>query len=235
MYPTTTATLPPPTPPPPDRSGRRWTRRLLTAGALAGPLFVAAFLVEGATRPHYDPVRHPVSSLALGGGGWVQQVAFVFGGLLSLALALGLRRALRGQPAATWGPLLVAVWGLGLIGAGLFLTDPVSGYPPGTPDRSDHHTVHGALHDVASLVGFVALTAACFAFSRAFARRGRRGWAAYSAASGIGFPAALVLASAAFAQNAALVGVGGLVQRAMVVIGWSWLTLLALRTRRDLR
>ena len=42
------------------------TKTLLVCGVIAGPLFVVAFLVEGATRAHYDPLRHPVSSLALG-------------------------------------------------------------------------------------------------------------------------------------------------------------------------
>src|SRR5690348_10220782 len=119
MSQTLTATLPPP--PPPDRAAPAWTRRLLACGALAGPLFVLTFLVAGATRAHYDPLRHPVSSLELGGQGWVQHANFVVAGLLTLALAAGLRRALR-TPAA----VLVGLWALGLIGAGIFTTDPVS-------------------------------------------------------------------------------------------------------------
>ncbi|MGH3184154.1 MAG: DUF998 domain-containing protein [Streptosporangiaceae bacterium] len=48
------------------------TRRLLYCGAAAGPLFVAVFVVEGARRAGYKPLRHPVSSLSLGPHGWVQ-------------------------------------------------------------------------------------------------------------------------------------------------------------------
>jgi hypothetical protein len=44
----------------------RWTRRLLWSGLAAGPVFTATFLLEGATRDAYRPLRHPVSSLALG-------------------------------------------------------------------------------------------------------------------------------------------------------------------------
>lgn len=43
-------------------------KALLACGAIAGPLFVVAFL-EGATCDDYDPLRHPVSSLALGPSG----------------------------------------------------------------------------------------------------------------------------------------------------------------------
>jgi hypothetical membrane protein len=187
------------------------------------------FLVAGAVRAGYDPLRHPVSSLELGDHGWVQHANFVVAGLLTLALAAGLRRAV---PASTWGPLLVGIWGLGLIGAGIFTTDPVSGYPPGTPGRPVHATVPGTLHDLVSLVGFVALVAACFVFARRFAALGQRAWAGYSVLSGIVFVAALVLASVAFSQTGALVGVGGLIQRVMATTAWIWLTLLALRARR---
>jgi hypothetical membrane protein len=228
MTQTIVATLPPP--PPPDRTGRPWTRRLLAAGALAGPLFVGTFLVAGATRAHYDPLRHPVSSLELGAHGWVQHTSFVVAGLLALALAAGLRRAWR---PSIWAPLLVGIWGLGLIAAGIFTTDPVGGYPPGTPDRPVHATVPGTLHDAGSLAGFIALVVACFVVGRRSARLGQRGWAAYSVLTGVVFVVALVLASIAFSQTGALVGVGGLIQRIMATSGWLWLTLLALRTRRN--
>ena len=36
--------------------------RLLCGGAAAGPLFVSVFLIEGARRPDYQPLRHPLTS-----------------------------------------------------------------------------------------------------------------------------------------------------------------------------
>ena len=80
------------------------TTTLLACGAVAGPLFIVAFLIEGATRADYSPLRHPVSSLALGDAGWMQVVNFIVTGLLMLAYAVGLRRALRPGPGSTWGP-----------------------------------------------------------------------------------------------------------------------------------
>src|SRR5262249_30549829 len=79
--------------------------RLLRAGLVAGPLFVALFLVEPAFHDGYDPMRHPVSSLSLGPGGWVQMLNFLVAGLLCLAFAAGLRRALRPGPGAAAAPL----------------------------------------------------------------------------------------------------------------------------------
>lgn len=55
-------------------------RLLLRCGVVAGPLFVAVFLVEGATRAAYSPLRHPVSSLALGVDGWMQVANFAIAG-----------------------------------------------------------------------------------------------------------------------------------------------------------
>jgi Protein of unknown function (DUF998) len=71
------------------------TKTLLVCGAIAGPLFTLAWAAEGATRANYRPLRHPVSSLELGDLGWTQRANFIVTGLLTLAFASGLRRALR--------------------------------------------------------------------------------------------------------------------------------------------
>ena len=197
-------------------------RLLLICGLVAGPLFTVAYLIEGASRAHYKSLRHPVSSLALGDHGWTQTANFVIAGLLSLAFAVGLWRA----ETSPWGSLLVGVWAIGLLCAGIFRTDPVSGFPPGTPELLQHSTRQGSLHDLFSLAGFVALAAACFVF----ASWGTRGWAIYSIASGVLFAVTMVLASMAFAQKESLVDLGGLLQRISITIGWTWLAVLAVRT-----
>jgi hypothetical protein len=88
---TVTADLPPAGAVP----GSARTRALLACGAIAGPLFTIAWALEGATRPGYEPLRHPVSSLELGPLGWTQQANFIVAGALTLGFAVGLRRALR--------------------------------------------------------------------------------------------------------------------------------------------
>jgi hypothetical protein len=203
------------------------TKTLLACGLIGGPLFVATFLVEGATRTNYDPLRHPVSSLALGDSGWTQTANFIVAGPLTLAFAAGLRRVLRPGKGSTWGPLLVGIWAVGLLGAGILVTDPVNGYPPGRPDRAVQYSWHGALHDLLSLLAFVALATACFVVGRWFTRQGERGWAIYSAVSGVVFAVAFALSSAGFGQAAGLVDLAGLFQRVAVAIGFCWLTLLA--------
>ncbi len=202
----------------------RGVRKLLACGVLAGPLFVTAFLIEGATRPGYNALRHPISSLAIGDLGWTQSANFLVAGLLTVAYALGVRRA----SGSTWGSLLIAASGVAFIGAAIFVTDPISGYPPGTPDRLQY-TQAGALHQLLSTLYFVGLPAACFVM----ARKQRGGWAAYSVVSGLLFIVAFVLAAAGFGQAPGLVDFGGLFQRIAVIDGELWLSLLAVYFLRE--
>ncbi len=203
------------------------TKVLLICGVIAGPLFTVAWFVEGLTRADYNPLRHPISSLAIGDLGWTQVASFIVTGLLILAFATGLRRALHPLGGSTWGPLLVGAVGVGLIGAGIFVTDPINGFPPGTPDKLVNYSTHGALHQLVSTPVFVGLPAACFVFARRFAKWGERGWSIYSLVSGVAFVIAFFLTSAGLAQTASLVDFAGLLQRITITIGLVWITLLA--------
>jgi Protein of unknown function (DUF998) len=68
-------------------------------------------------RHGFDIRRHALSLLTNGDLGWIQILNFVLPGLLVVAGAFGMRRALRWGRDGTWGPLLLVVHGLGLIGA----------------------------------------------------------------------------------------------------------------------
>ena len=204
------------------------TRRLVACGALAGPLFTLAWLVEGATRAGYDPLRHPISSLAIGEFGWMQSATFLATGALTLACAVGLRRALPPPDSSRWGPVLIGLIAIGLVGAGLFVTDPLAGYPPGTPALPLQPSVPGRLHRLFSALVFVGWPLACLVFGRLFARWGAHRWARYSALTGITFVGLFVLTSVGFAQVAGLGRYAGFLQRLTLTIGWLWLTWLCL-------
>lgn len=202
-------------------------RGLLSCGAVAGPLFVSVFLIEGARRPDYQPLRHPVSSLSLGPQGWVQVANFATTGMLYVAGAVGLARS---PDRAAGGRIAVAALGatgLGLLGSAVFRTDPVSGYPPGTPDAPGETTATGTGHTVAGLPIFLGIPVAAFACAWRFHRSGRPGWAAYSAATGASVLTAMGLAGSGFSQEPRLVNYAGLFQRVAIVTGFSWLTALS--------
>jgi Protein of unknown function (DUF998) len=203
------------------------TRRRLRCGVAAGPVFVAVFLLEGAVRGGYRPHRHPVSSLALGPRGWVQTANFVVAGTLFLAGADGLARA--DGPAASRKavPALIAAAGTGLIGAAVFPTDPVSGYPPGTPDALAQPSRTGILHNLAALPVFLGLPAAALIAGLRSWRAGERRFGLYSAGTAVVMLTTMGIAGAGFGQAPRLVNLGGLFQRASIVSGFTWLTVLS--------
>lgn len=199
------------------------------AGGVVGPLlFVIVFVVQGARRADYSPSRQPISSLSIGPSGWAQVASFVLTGLLVVAFALGTRSAVRELGGGIWAPLLLALVGIGLVGAGCFVADPLNGYPPGTPLLPDPPTTHGALPQLFSTPVFTCLPAAGFVLAYRFGRTGRRGWAVYSGVSGAAVVLCFVLTSLGFAQQAGLAPVAGLLQRLTIVIGFAWITALAI-------
>jgi hypothetical protein len=103
-----------------------------------------------------------------------------------------------------------------------------------TPDERLHYSTHGILHDLFSSLVFLGLPAACFVFGRWFAARDERGWAVYSAVTGVVLVGAFILFSAGFGQTEGLVDLAGLLQRVALIVGFGWLTLLAVRFLRSL-
>jgi Protein of unknown function (DUF998) len=198
----------------------------------AGPVFVAVFLLEGAARDGYRPLRHPVSSLALGSRGWIQTANFAVAGTLFLAGAAGLARA--GDPiAGGWAaPGLVGAAGAGLIGAAVFPTDPVSGYPPGTPDALTQPSRTGTAHNLAAVPVFAGLPAAALACGWRSWRAGRHRFGLYSAGTAVTMLTSMVVAGAGFGQSPRLVNLGGLFQRASIITGFAWLTTLSAQALR---
>jgi hypothetical protein len=181
---------------------------------------VASGLTQALARDGFDLTRHPLSILSNGPLGWIQITTFLVTGALTVAGS-------RGLPAG-WGRRLVALYGIGLIGAGAFVADPMDGFPVGTPGgRPEVVTWHGTMHFVAGGIGFIGLIGACLVFARYFRSAGRRGWARYSALTGVLFTAAFVGIASGSPNAAVNVGFG-----VAVALGWAWLTALALRGRR---
>jgi Protein of unknown function (DUF998) len=208
------------------------SRWLLACGVVAGPLFTLAYVLAGSTRPDYSWRRHPVSSLALGPDGWIQSLSFVASGLLLLAFTWALGRAAPRTAITRWGARLMGAAAVVLVVAGAFVTDPVSGYPPGTPARPAALTMRGTVHAACALVGFVILVAAMFVFARAFARRRERGWTVYSLASGVVTTAAFALTLQAISQKPGWVELGGLFERVAFIVALGWVTAIAWRSFR---
>lgn len=191
------------------------SRALLRFGMAAGPLYVLVAVAQILTREGFDVRRHAVSLLSNGQLGWIQIGNFILSGVLVIAGAVGVRRLLHPGRGGTWGPILLVGYGLGLIGAGIFVADPAFGFPPGTPLESTEVRRGGFLHFVFGGIGFYSLIAACFVFSRRFAHLGRRGWAAYSAFTGFAFLVAFAAIASGSTATATILAFYG-------AVAWVW-------------
>jgi vacuolar-type H+-ATPase subunit I/STV1 len=131
-------------------------RRAATAGlALMAVFPVTVAILNLVQRGHYNPATDAISLLALGRGGLALNVAFITGGAVSFIMAWVLRRTVADAVA---GPLLVAFFGC---------TSVVSGLVDTNPDNAPN-TAASNVHQLAGILGFLAVIAAMFVFARRF-------------------------------------------------------------------
>jgi hypothetical protein len=201
------------------------TRHLLACGIVAGPQFLAVWAIQAIVRDGFDPGRHPISLLSLGDSGWIQIANFVVTGALVVACAVGIRRALRDGRGRTWGPILVGGLGVGLIIAGVFVTDPGAGFPAGAPEgEPEQVSWHGILHGIGAVLGVNGMVVGCLVFARRYAAAGQRRWVAGCIATAV---TVLVLSSP---------GAGGYAVRVLIAtaILFGFVAALSATLRRDL-
>ncbi len=133
----------------------------MVCGVLADPLYLVVGFAQALTRDGFDLTRHPFSALSLGDLGWIQIANFVVCGLLFVAAAIGIRRALREARGGTWGALLIGAMGVGMIAGEVLVADSAFGFPPGAPaGQPDVLSWHGTLHALAFIVAFLSWTVA---------------------------------------------------------------------------
>jgi hypothetical membrane protein len=213
-------------------------RRLAGTSAVAGPIvFTAAWLIAWAVQDEYSPRHEDISALAAldAEQPWIMVTGFVALGVGVTLLGLGLRlgggraKALAGGLSALIGALLVTVAGIGLVAAGLARNDCSTELAAcearvDAGDISWHHNVH----DLASLVIFVALIAAQLVLARAFRQDARwQDLRMYSMVSGaLSFALLVLYGSEAIGDS------NGLVQRVFTAVPFVWVAVVGLRLRR---
>ena len=117
-------------------------------------------------------------------------------------------------------PILLATYGISLIGAGVFRADPMDGFPVGTPAGPPvSPTLSALLHLVFGGVGFLAMIIATFVLARRFRHEGRHRRAVASIVTGVAFLAAFVGIASGSGSPAV-----NLAFTAAVLLIWGWLS-----------
>ena len=193
----------------------------LAAGFAASAIFLAVTAVEIVARPGFDLYRHAVSVLSLGPRGWLMVATFLLSGVLTMVCAAGMREETAGRAGGFFGPLLVGLFGVGLVIAGIFPAPAGLGFPPGTPeDMMPVMTATAILHSVGFMLGFGSLIAACFVFARYHFAEGAAGRAFASIAIGLAIPLFIALGMGSTVPT----GIGFYIA---AVQAWVWLALTA--------
>jgi Protein of unknown function (DUF998) len=203
----------------------RVTRSLLGYGVIAGPVYVAVSLAQALTRDGFELDKHAWSLLQNGSLGWIQITNFIVTGLMTIAAAVGLSRAMTAGRGRRSAPLLIAAYGAGMLGSGIFTADPAQGFPIGTPQVTTI-SWHGMLHLAIGGAGFLCLIAACLVLGSRFARAGLTGLAWMSRVTGIGFLAAF----AGIASGSHGPTVPAFI--AAVLLVWAWLATISVHFYR---
>jgi hypothetical membrane protein len=154
----------------------RSTRILLIGAVAATPLFVALWAVHAFSREGFRPTFHPMSLLSLGDSGWVQIANFVLTGLLMAGGGVALWRTLQPGRLTRWVSVLVVLMGLGLIIAGVFVTDAGAGFPAGAPEGAPQMSWHGAVHEVGFILTQLAFIVGGILLTVRFGRTQQRAW-----------------------------------------------------------
>ncbi len=182
------------------------TRALLACGAVAGPLYVTVTLIQALTREGFDMKHHRFTYLTTGELGWIHQANMILVGLLTVLLALGVRRVLSTGRGSVWAPRLLLLFGLAYVFGGLLRADPVVGFPPGTTVEMAQKTWQGVVQNASRGVSTVLLVATSLVLAARFAAEGRR---AFAWLSGFSVPlafAALAVLGLALGTNPGAVG-----------------------------
>jgi hypothetical protein len=204
------------------RPSNRTSRALLKMGAAAGPFYVLVGLAQIVIRPGFDMTRHPLSMMANGDLGWLQVTNFFVTAVLLMAGAIGLSRVEAGRGLRT--AVLIFIYGLSLVGAGLFNADPGAGFPPGTPEAAMIST-QGLLH-----FAFLAFIAAALTCAVVQFKAGEAGWGWFSAITGIGFLATFVGIASGVGNSVTVLGF-----YAAIVLAFVWLSAMFARAERRAR
>jgi len=201
--------------------------RVIHGVAGIGPLlFFAVATVEGFLRAGYDPIAQPISALALGPRGWIQEVNFALLAASFFSFAAVLRTALRPGMASVAGPGVFVLMTIGVVLAATFTMDA-----PGAAS-----TLIGGLHTVGGFLVFPWMPVVLLIVARRFRRDARwRPHFNYTLVTGLACLVTLIfflLFVGPPPSPRPLSALTGLVQRVLLLPFLTWTAIVAHRAYR---
>lgn len=192
-----------------------WLALAAIAGQVA--LLASAWLLPLVSE--YDLISDNISELVLGRFGWVQTIAFVIGGLGTIALAYALRQLTQGTWGSRVGAFLIGIYGAGAVLVAAFPTDRID-----RPEDVWSQSTTGMIHITVSLISFMAMIVAMFILFRTFLLDSR--WRTLTP-----WIVLLPCASLSLMLGQGESPHGGLLQRLLVSMIGTWLLIVANRVR----
>jgi hypothetical protein len=207
-----------------QRTLDRVFRRIASVGPL---LFFAVATLEGFLRAGYDPIAQPISALALGPRGWIQEANFVLLAASFFSFAVVLRTEFRKGAASIAAPGVFVLMTTGVSLALVFPMDALGATP----------TLVGRLHTAGGFLVFPWMPVASFLVARRFRHDPRwQPYFAYTLTTGLFCLATIIFFLLFVGPPPAprpLAGLLGLVQRVQILPFFTWISIIAHRTYRE--
>jgi hypothetical membrane protein len=178
------------------------------------------FSLAGFLHPGYSPIHHVISDLGVGPDGWILNTDLILSGLLFIIFAIGLYQWLRPVIRRGWllaSTILLVLSGAGVVNEGIF-------HQPAHGDPAAH--LHIVLHSIGLAVLFYSLIIALLIIGWRLCRIPTwrcYGW--YLLLTALVTFGLLIVPT----QIAGSSQIGGFIERAQVIAGFSWSVVIGWR------
>lgn len=185
----------------------------ILCGICAPILFTVLVIVASLIRPGYSQTYNYVSDLGVGPYAIIQNINFLIFGLLSIGFALGLKEGLPSHKYLKSAVWLVIIFGLGIIGAGVFPEDYLSQLP----------------HNIVSATAFVAIIAAQLLIWRGLKGADNSVWSRYRTFSLITGLLSIILVIALKIAVTDFSAFQGALEKLFIAVWLIWIEITALK------
>lgn len=188
--------------------------RLVALLGIVSPIVcVLVFTLAGFLRPGYSPINHVISDLGVGPGGWILNADLIISGLLFIIFSIGFYQWMRPVISRGWllvSTILLMLSGAGVVNEGIF-------HQPNQGDPAAH--LHMVLHGIGLAVLLYSLVIALLIIGWQLCKTPSwRGYGWYLLLTALVTLGLLILP----AQIAGSGHIGGFIERAQVIVGFSW-------------